>query len=88
MKKKYAQKLSDNKFANESGRIWYLPHFGVRNLNKPVKFRFVFDVAAKYESVSMNDALISGTKRAQAKSTEILLVWLKFCHSANFNIFI
>ena len=28
-------------------RIWYIPHFGVENANKPDKVRLVFDAAAK-----------------------------------------
>ena len=53
----YAVKIDKAKPAN---RIWYLPHFGVRNINKPKKIRLVFDAAAKTKGFSLNDQLDSG----------------------------
>lgn len=60
LRKSYARKLSKEEIVNDNGRIQYLPPFGVRNPNKPGKFRFVFDAAAKYGDVSLHDALVSG----------------------------
>ena len=40
-------------------KIWCLPHFGVHNLNKPNKIRFVFDAVAKTNGMSFNDLLES-----------------------------
>ena len=37
-----------------------LPHFGVQNINKPGKIRFVFDDGAKTAGISFNDLLLPG----------------------------
>ena len=41
-------------------RVWYLPHFGVCNVNKPGKLRLVFDAAAKSSNINFNDLLMTG----------------------------
>ena len=40
--------------------VWYLPHFGVQNANKPGRIRLVFDAAAKSSKISFNDLVLPG----------------------------
>ena len=58
---KHARKLSAQEI-NEftPGRVWYNPYHAVVNPNKPEKCRVVFDLAAKFKGVSLNDALLKG----------------------------
>ena len=44
----------------ETGKIWYLPHFGVYHPHKPNKIRVVFDSSAEFEGTSLNKVLLSG----------------------------
>ena len=48
-----------NSDALDNQDVWYIPHFGVFHKTKG-KLRFVFDCAAKYEGVSLNDCLLKG----------------------------
>ena len=41
------------------GHVWYVPHFGVFHKTKG-NLRVVFDCAAKYRGVSLNDTLLKG----------------------------
>ena len=54
----YARKITATELNAESA--WYLPHHPVVNPNKPGKVRVVFDCAAKYKGVSLNDQLLQG----------------------------
>ena len=41
------------------GNSWYIPHFGVFHKTKG-KLRVVFDCAAKYDGIALNDTLLKG----------------------------
>jgi hypothetical protein len=45
---------------DQSGRVWYLPHFGVYHPKKPTKVRVVFDASAEFDGVSLNKVLLPG----------------------------
>jgi len=55
----YAVKLSDEHMSRADGAVWYLPHHGVIHPRKQ-KLRIVFDCAAKFEGVSLNDSILQG----------------------------
>ncbi|XP_076660478.1 uncharacterized protein LOC143363834 [Halictus rubicundus] len=63
IKNGYAERV-DRDSTNE--RVWYLPHFGVRNTNKPGRVRLVFDAAAKSAGISLNYQLESGPDLLQS----------------------
>ncbi|XP_059048547.1 uncharacterized protein LOC131843810 [Achroia grisella] len=58
LNKKYAVKCDGSETGSKVQ--WYLPHFPVRNPNKPGKVRLVFDAAAKTHGVYLNDFLLEG----------------------------
>ncbi|XP_078495844.1 uncharacterized protein LOC144751858 [Ciona intestinalis] len=71
LKEKYVNQIQDyidKNFAEvisnpevESGKhLWYLPHHPVFHPRKPDKVRIVFDCAAQYKGVSLNDAILQG----------------------------
>ena len=56
--KGYAEKV-ERPHLKSSRSVWYIPHFGVYHKTKG-KLRVVFDCAARYEGVSLNDTLLKG----------------------------
>ena len=46
--------------SEHSGRIWYLPHFGVYHPKKREQIREVFDSSAEYQGESLNRGLLTG----------------------------
>ena len=44
----------------QSGRVWYLPHFGVYHPKKLTQIRVIFHSSGEYEGVSLNGELLSG----------------------------
>ena len=52
--------LEDIRKESQSGKVWYLPHFGVYHPKKPTQIRVVFDSSAEYSDVSLNKELLPG----------------------------
>lgn len=67
VEKDYAEECLDSHQAPaENNRRWYLPHFGVTNINKPGKLRIVHDAAAQSQSTSLNSLLLPGPDMLQS----------------------
>ncbi|XP_065356286.1 uncharacterized protein LOC135950683 [Calliphora vicina] len=61
IEKGYVRKVPPEDICLISEKKWYLPHFGVINLNKEnKKIRLVFDAAAKVNGTCLNDNLLKG----------------------------
>ncbi|XP_033101162.1 uncharacterized protein LOC117104423 [Anneissia japonica] len=60
IEKGYAEKVKGDKPDENNSRIWYIPHHGVYHPQKANKFRVVFDCAAKFQGISLNDMLLQG----------------------------
>ena len=58
LQKGYAEKVIQAADA-EGEKVWYIPHFGTYHKVKR-KLRIVFDCAAKYKGVCLNDTLLKG----------------------------
>ena len=56
----YAELVPENELSRSDGSVWYLPHHHVVNAAKPGKIRIVFDCAAKYSGVSLNNQRFRG----------------------------
>ncbi|XP_075162885.1 uncharacterized protein LOC142235518 [Haematobia irritans] len=55
----YTRKIEENEKPVNNGHVFYLPHFGVQNINKK-GIRIVFDAAAEVHNISLNKCLLSG----------------------------
>jgi hypothetical protein len=72
--KGYCERVDNRNLMREDGFVWYLPHHGVSHPHKPEKVRLVFDCAAKYEGVSLNDRVRKGPDL----TNKLFGVFLKF----------
>lgn len=61
LSKGHAAKLTSGELLpTEEKFVWYLPHHPVFHPRKPGKVRVVFDCAANFLAVSLNDMLLQG----------------------------
>ena len=74
--KGYIQKLQPGEV--DEGPSWYLLHFPVvREDKETTKVRIVYDSAARYEGMSLNDTMLPGPKLQH----DIFDVLLRFCRN-------
>ncbi len=59
VKKGYAEPVEDCDHRSDLP-VWFIPHHPVTNVDKPGKVRIVFDCAAKYQGMSLNDRVLQG----------------------------
>nr|XP_006811381.1 PREDICTED: uncharacterized protein LOC102802724 [Saccoglossus kowalevskii] len=57
--KGYAELVPAEQLSSRKGKIWYLPHHGVRHPQKK-RLRVVFDCAAEFRGTSLNEMLMQG----------------------------
>ena len=60
LEKDYARQVPEAEIEVSNGKLWYLPHHSVKHAKKPDKVRIVFDCAAKYKNVSLNENVLQG----------------------------
>ena len=60
MIKGHTNRVLEDELVIDDKPLWYLAHHPVFNPNKPGKTRVVFDCAAKFRGMSLNDQLLSG----------------------------
>lgn len=79
VEKGYAKIVEDS---DPSKKVWYLPHFGVYNINKPSKLRFVLDAASRSHGKCLNDFLLQGPNLVPSL---ISVIWNFRIHEIGFS---
>ena len=72
--KGYAERVPGTLLDRDDGRVWYIPHHPVVHPRKPGKVRVVYDCAAKFKKVSLNDVVHQGPDL----TNKLISVLLKF----------
>ena len=58
LSKSYSRRVPQSELSISEQPTWYLPHHPITNVNKPGEVRVVYDCAAKYNGMSINDVLM------------------------------
>ena len=75
--KGYAERVPKSELLIDDGSVWYLPHHHVLHPAKPGKIRIVFDCAAKFRGVSLNNQCLQGPDLTN-KLIDVLLRFRQF----------
>ena len=78
--KGYAERVPDSELGLNDGSAWYLPHHHVTSEAKPGKIRVVFDCAAKFRDVSLNNQCLQGPDLVN-KLIHVLLRFRQFSYA-------
>ncbi|XP_043199287.1 uncharacterized protein LOC122368999 [Amphibalanus amphitrite] len=62
----FAEPVPNADLSRNDGKVWYLPHHAVQHPQKPDKVRIVFDGAATFKGISLNDNLLQGPDQTNA----------------------
>ena len=73
----YAEVVPDSEIHLTDGSSWFLPHHAVFSDSKPGKLRIVFDCAAKYNTISLNNQCFQGPDNIN-KLIHVLLRFREF----------
>ena len=74
------QSIPDSELGLNDGSVWYLPHHHVTSEAKPGKIRVVFDCAAKFRDVSLNNQCLQGPDLVN-KLIHVLLRFRQFSYA-------
>ncbi len=72
--KKFSEKVPLSEINRDDGRVWYIPHHGVRHPRKPEKLRVVFNCPIAYKGTSLNNQLLQGPDMTN-RLIGVLLRW-------------
>ena len=76
IQKGYAEMVPSEELVRTDGRMWYVPHHGVVNPNKPGKVRVVYNCPATFKGMSLNEQLLQGPDLTNGLCG-VLLRWRK-----------
>ena len=69
---------------NEDPLTWYLHYYPVQHPRKPGKIRVLFDCAAKYAGLSLNNALMQGPDLVNNLLSVLVRFWQNSCFGSRY----